>query len=1114
MVTLVITVIVVIILSTIVVTSSNKSLNQAAEAQMQQQMAEVKKGVDTVRLANAKTGKTDEETINAGFIKVRVVNPPETFVSFDEDQLTGYAVDLSVIDYQKLEIGRDYLSLMKGDIVTFDEDDVFLYDNAGKVYYAKGYVIGDGDVSYTASAEERKEPPKIEVISTTGGLIKLKITPVYGGEISSVLVGTKHATTSDGLNFEVSVNKNGSYKVVATEEGGNSGVLMVEVADLSETPAGASEIKDVYINNKEKYTNKQLAVLHVEADNATHMSISQDGFVAPNVTDLAKWRTYQAQTNITLKEGLNRVYVWCKNADNSLSAYKYTEVTLDSIAPTRDAPSFVMNGFQILATCNQRDETSDELTIQYGYKRVDETEYRWQDSQIIVDVDPGVKYMLVTKATDMAGNTSESRSIVTDEILTIPDNITITATPATGWTTRVTVDIEYPGTHGVSPFENLYRVDGGEWKKATSNRVSMTVIKNSKIEAVVSANLNGQDIKMGNIKVLNVKNIDRVDPYIHDVEYVTGYVQEGYDVKAKVYDKESGLVAWTVTNDRVQPTTWANEFANTKDTVQISYRIEQNGVYYIWAKDEGGNVGYIGIEVDNIDLQDPIINSLTVSYGVGEATLTAKAIDSSLGLAAYAFVKGQNATPTASAWTTIEKTTTEYTMTGKATANDYYTIWVKDVSGRTASQSIQVKVKYNVTYQYYEINDSAQNTTLKSETVVVGCNSNVDLSKTGTRKYSTFVGWNTDPNATTKMDSLKLGDPTTGQEDITLYGIFKYKDTISFSSSNTSRTYELNLTISKVTPFTTLQYSTDNKTWTNYTKALYITSNGVIYARTTYNNAVIATNSFTISNICENHVWSNATCTAESRCTLCNKYNGPALGHDMGTDWYTTVAATCTTDGTERNDCIRYNQCGKYETRTVTKYGHSYGDYVVTTEPTCTDTGVKEKKCSKCGDVQTASVDAPGHSWGTSSKKATSATCTKAATYYYQCSKCSAYASSTYSSGSAKGHSFTSYTTTKAATCTAAGTKTAYCDNGCGTKDTKSISKKGHSYTSYTTTKSPTCTAAGSKIAYCNNGCGTTNTQSIPANGHTIHTQLIGAVAYNVCSKCDYKEFLGGGGGT
>ena len=1037
MVSVVITVIVVIILASVVVTTSSQSIYQAGDSKMKQQITEVKKGVDTVRLSNAKTGKTDEDTINAGFIKVRVVNPPETFVSFDENQLIGYAVDLSTIDYEKLEIGRGYMSLMKGDIVTFNEDDVFLYDAAGKVFYAKGYQIGDGDLTYTGEDEDRKEPPKIEVISTVGGVIKLKVTPVYGGEISSVTVGTQKATTNDGVNFEATVNKNGTYKVVATEEGGNSGVLIVDVADIDESASPFADLKEVYINEKEKYTNKQLAVLHVDAENAEYMSISQNVLNTPSATDLAKWRTYEPATNITLKEGLNQVYVWCKNLDNVPTSYKFAEITLDSIAPTRDAPSYVMNGFQILMTSNQRDETTEELTVKYGYKRIDETEYKWQDSQIIVDVDPGAKYMLVTQATDMAGNTSESRSVVTEEVLSLPDNISITATPATGWATRVQVVIEYPDTYGVSPYENLYRVDGGEWKRATSNRVSMTVIKNSKIEAVVSATLNGQDTKMGNIKVLHVRNIDRVDPYIHDFETVEGYVQSGYDFKAKVYDKESGLVAWTVTTSKEVPTTWSNEFTTTTNTVDITYRVNENGVYYIWAKDAGGNFGYMGVEVTNIDLFDPIITSYEITYGNAKATLTAKAIDEKLGLAAYAFVRGENKTPSTSDWKTIEQTTSSFTMTSEVgfNQNDYYSIWVKDVSGRTAYIQKYVKTTYNLTYVWYEIDASAKVTSEKNTLTTIGCNSSVDLSKTVSRSYSQFVGWNTDPNAKTKIDSLGVGDETTGQEDITIYAVFKYVDTINFSKSNNNLTYELYLTITKDTPFTTLQYSYDGSTWTNYSSRLFITNNCTVYARTVFNNEVIQTGNITISNICENHTFSDATCTADSVCTKCSKYNGPALGHSMG-DYYVTVAAKCTTSGTERRDCIRINQCGKYETRSTSSLGHSYGSWSTTKAATCSSSGTKKRTCSRCGDVDTGTIASTGHSWGSWST-VSSGTCSSPAKTQRSCRNCGATESGTGSYGS---HSYSQSGTSTSGCSKVTYYKCKYCG------DTYSTSQANHSF--------------------------------------------------------------------
>lgn len=961
----IITVIVVIILSTIVIRGSSRSIYQAGENKIMQQLAEVKKGVDAVRLTNAKTGKTDEDTINKGFIKVRVENPPESFVSFDEDKLTGYVVDLSVIDYEKLEIGRGYLTLMKDDVVTFDEDDVYLYDNAGTVYYAKGYQIGDGELSYTADNEAKKEGPIIEVISTTNGVIKLKVTPIYGGAISSVIVGTKKATTNDGVNFEFPVNKNGSYKVIATEEGGNSSVKIVDVGDVDESASPVALLKDVYINNKERFTNNKIATLHVDAENAAYMSISQVGLITPSATDLGKWRKFENQISVTLREGINQIYVWCKNEDDIPTDHKLAEIILDSTPPTRNAPTYVINGFQILVTCQQTDEISNDLKIEYGFKRENDTSYRWQESPIIVDVDPGEKYVLVTKATDEAGNTSESRSVLTEAIMTIPDAINMTANPAEGWSTRVQVSIEYPDTYGVAPYKNLYRMDGGAWREVTSDNISMTVIQNCKIEACVSVVLNGQDTKMGNIKVLNINNIDRVDPYIHDVEDIGPYRQDGFDIRAKVYDKESGLVAWTVTTSKDVPTTWYQEFEPTTDTLQMAFRVEKNDIYYFWVKDAGNNMGYQGIEVTNIDLYDPIINTFDIAYGQGEATLTARAIDEELGLNAYAFMKGENAIPTESDWISIDQSIVECMWSTVVTENDYYSIWVKDVSARTAKVEKYVRVKYTVTYDYQT--NGGDRVSVSGGKLIVGCNSYIDLSPTAERQYSSFVGWNTDPNSKAAISSLKVGDPTTNQEDVTIYAIYKWEDEIYFSTSKPSEangyslTWEAYLTITKHIPFSTLQYSYDNSTWNNYSSRLTITKNRTVYSRTVIDGEVIKTGQTTISNICESHSNSTATCTKDSRCTKCNKYNGPKLGHSMGS-WYTTKSATCTSSGSKRRDCNR--GCGHYETDSISAKGHSYSLTSSTSGSNCQSTGRNYYKCSRCGDSYSTSNSKKGsHSW-------------------------------------------------------------------------------------------------------------------------------------------------------
>ena len=87
------------------------------------------------------------------------------------------------------------------------------------------------------------------------------------------------------------------------------------------------------------------------------------------------------------------------------------------------------------------------------------------------------------------------------------------------------------------------------------------------------------------------------------------------------------------------------------------------------------------------------------------------------------------------------------------------------------------------------------------------------------------------------------------------------------------------------------------------------------------------------------------------------------------------------------------------------------------------------------------------------------------------------------------GHSFTNYASNGDATCTADGTKTAICDNGCGVTDTivDANTAIGHAYDNGVATTAPSCTDAGVMTYTCAN-CGDTYTKAIDATGHTVVT--------------------------
>ena len=83
-------------------------------------------------------------------------------------------------------------------------------------------------------------------------------------------------------------------------------------------------------------------------------------------------------------------------------------------------------------------------------------------------------------------------------------------------------------------------------------------------------------------------------------------------------------------------------------------------------------------------------------------------------------------------------------------------------------------------------------------------------------------------------------------------------------------------------------------------------------------------------------------------------------------------------------------------------------------------------------------------------------------------------------------HSVTSWTETKAPTCTAEGEKTGTCIV-CGASVTEAIAKLGHNWSAWTRTKNSTCIEKGKETRTCDR-CGEVQTRELPLVGHHIVT--------------------------
>ena len=250
-----------------------------------------------------------------------------------------------------------------------------------------------------------------------------------------------------------------------------------------------------------------------------------------------------------------------------------------------------------------------------------------------------------------------------------------------------------------------------------------------------------------------------------------------------------------------------------------------------------------------------------------------------------------------------------------------------------------------------------------------------------------------------------------------------------------------------------------------------------------------------------------ATCTEDgktegSHCSVCGEVFEAQeivskLGHDYGA-YSQTKAPTCTTLGEEKATCSR---CGAETSRTVAALGHS--SVIDPAVPaTCTDTGLTDgAHCSRCDTVIKVQQEVPalGHSWG-AYVQTKAPTCSENGVETSECLRCDA---TSYRDIQALGHTPVTDQAV-AATCTNTGlTQGSHCSR-CEEVLTAQevIPALGHDWGEYTQTKSPTCTEKGIEISECSR-CGETQTRDIEALGHV---EVIDEVVSATCTASGKTE--------
>lgn len=159
--------------------------------------------------------------------------------------------------------------------------------------------------------------------------------------------------------------------------------------------------------------------------------------------------------------------------------------------------------------------------------------------------------------------------------------------------------------------------------------------------------------------------------------------------------------------------------------------------------------------------------------------------------------------------------------------------------------------------------------------------------------------------------------------------------------------------------------------------------------------------------------------------------------HSFG-EWNMVTQATCTSKGFKERTC---SECGYKETQELTATQHRYGNWITQKAATCTVNGVRECTCSICGDKKTETVYSKGHNYGVWTTER-EATCAQDGLKVSECYLCGDRKTETVKS---TGHDYGSWYTEKYATCVASGLEYRTC-YGCDKKETRTIAAEGHDY--------------------------------------------------------------------
>ena len=163
---------------------------------------------------------------------------------------------------------------------------------------------------------------------------------------------------------------------------------------------------------------------------------------------------------------------------------------------------------------------------------------------------------------------------------------------------------------------------------------------------------------------------------------------------------------------------------------------------------------------------------------------------------------------------------------------------------------------------------------------------------------------------------------------------------------------------------------------------------------------------------------------------------------------------------------------------------HSWGEKVIIQEPTCTEKGLSQVTCIKCGTKKTATISLTNHNWIEDTSHTISPTCTQSGIMELYCTRCNARKTEALP---ALDHDLVEDETGGTPpTCESAGKKSMYCKRCSVRIDNIEVPALRHSFSEWTieSGNEPTCETSGVERRICTR-CYKEETREISPLGHS-----------------------------